>query len=69
VGLEAAKGHDHRQGWADRSALPIAKNLLDFARLALQIKGLAAVFRVVEHNHTGADLDLISRLHEGATLI
>ena len=68
VGLEAAKGHDYRQGWADRFALPVVKNLLDLARLPLQIEGLAAVFRVVEHNHTGADPDLISRLLERSTL-
>ena len=64
VGPELSEGHDHRHGRADGAAPVVVENLEDFTLLALEIKGLAAMLRVVEDHDALADRDLISCLHE-----
>jgi hypothetical protein len=68
MGAEAAEGHDHWQGGADRSTFPVLKHLDDFSLLALQVKSRAPMLWMGEYNHIAAHLDLITCLHEPISL-
>ena len=50
MGFVATESNNDRQGRADGTPLPFAENIHHLAALAMQVKGLISVFRVVEHN-------------------
>ena len=50
MGLVATESNNHGQGRADGTPLPFAENIHHLAALAMQVKGLISVFRVIEHN-------------------
>ena len=50
MGLVATESNNDGQGRADGTPLPFAENIHHLAALAMQVKGLISVFRVIEHN-------------------
>ena len=50
MGLVATEGNNHGKGRADGTPLPFAENIHHLAALAMQVKSLISVFRVIEHN-------------------
>ena len=50
MGLVATERNNDGQGRADGMPFPFAENIHHLAALAMQVKGLISVFRVVEHN-------------------
>ena len=50
MGLVSTESNNDGQGRADGTPLPFAENIHHLAALAMQVKGLVSVFRVIEHN-------------------
>ena len=50
MGLVATESNNDGQGRADGTPFPFAENIHHLAALAMQVKGLISVFRVIEHN-------------------
>ena len=50
MGFTATEINNDGQGRADGTPLPFAENIHHLAALAMQVKGLVSVFRVIEHN-------------------
>ena len=50
MGLVSTESNNDGQGRADGTPLPFAENIHHLAALAMQVKGLISVFRVIEHN-------------------
>ena len=50
MGFTATEINNDGQGRADGTPLPFAENLHHLAAMAMQVKSLISVFRVIEHN-------------------